>query len=165
MTETHLLALLLLVFVAVATVLLAGLSLVPATAAKARDLWPVMVSEIVIVAVAVGFVVPGGPVTALGVTLLAARCGWEATKVLYRGAGEPITPLTVATLAAFAALMAFSSGPTGAAAGFVALVLGVAAVTYMSKPATYQDAAVLLVFPLTALVAFAGIAEIGRAHV
>ncbi|WP_333822492.1 phosphatidate cytidylyltransferase [Pinisolibacter sp.] len=158
MSETIALAVLVGVFLAVAVTLVGVLSLLPATAEKARALWPALISEVAIVAVALGFVVPGGPVTALGVTLLAARCGWEATKVLFRGAGEPITPLTVATLAAVAALLAFSSGATGAAAGFVVLVVGVMAVTWMSKPATYQDAAVLLVFPLAALAAFAGVA-------
>ncbi|MDK9695835.1 MAG: phosphatidate cytidylyltransferase [Siculibacillus sp.] len=158
MTETHLLAALVVVFLVVAVALVAGLSLLPATAPKARELWPALASEVVIVAVTLVFVVPGGPITALGVTALAARCGWEAAKVIYRGAGEPITPLTVATLAAMAALLALSSGVTGAAAGVVVLILGVAAVTHMSRPATQDDGAVLVLFPLLALLAFAFVA-------
>lgn len=158
MTEIGILAALVVVFIVVAAALVAILSLVPATASKARELWPALLTEIVIVAVALIFVVPGGPVTALGVTALAARCGWEASKVIHRGAGDPITPLTVATLAAMAALLGYSSGVTGTAAGFVVLVLGVSAVTYMSRPATQNDGAILVLFPLTALLAFAFVA-------
>lgn len=158
MTEIGILAALVVVFIVVAAALVAILSLVPATASKARELWPALLTEIVIVAVALIFVVPGGPVTALGVTALAARCGWEASKVIHRGAGDPITPLTVATLAAMAALLGYSSGATGTAAGFVVLVLGVSAVTHMSRPATQNDGAILVLFPLTALLAFAFVA-------
>ena len=159
MTETATLALLVLVFVAVALGLVTTLSLVPATADRARGLWPVMISEIVIVAVALGFVLPGGLVTGLGVGLLAGRCGFEAASVVFSPTGDRrAVGLAIGCVAAVAMMPPFLGGLTGAGLGLGALAVAIVAAARFAPPARPADAVVVFVFPLAALVAFAAVA-------
>ncbi len=159
MTEMTALALLVGVFVAVALVLVGFLSLVPVTAEKARGLWPVMISEIVIVAVALGFVVPGGVVTATGVALLAGRCGFEAASVVLAPGGDrPTVALGLGGTAAAAAILATVAGVSGVAAGLLLSAIATAAAVRLVPPPRPADAVVLFAFPLAAVTAFALVA-------
>ena len=159
MTETTTLALLVLVFVAVALVLVTTLSLVPATADRARGLWPVLISEVVIVAVALGVILPGGLVTGLGIALLAGRCGFEAATVVFPPAAErPIAPLALGAAAAIATGLAAVAGSVGTAAALVLVAAAIAIAVRRAPPPRPADAVVLVAFPFAALVAFAAVA-------
>lgn len=159
MSETLVLAGVVLAFLGFAVVLLAILSVLPPTAANVRDLWPVMISELVIVGVVLGFVLPGGVVTALGVTLLAGRCGWEAASVVFGPApGARAAALGLGAAAAAAVLLAHFDGTRGAVAGLIVAAVAVAA-AIRATGAKDRDAGPLLVaFPLAALVGFSVVA-------
>jgi hypothetical protein len=60
---------------------LALASVLPATSPKARPIWPVFATEVVIVAAAVLPFVAGGALLDLALVLLAIRVGYEATRV------------------------------------------------------------------------------------
>lgn len=159
MSETVSLALVILGFLAFALGLLGALSLLPASATKARELWPVMISEIVIVAAALAIVVPGGVATGIGVAVLAARCAWEAeTVVLGTGAGGRPSALGLGGAAAVAAGLAHFGGGLGAVAGLGLVAGALVIATRMARPGATREAAVLLAFPLVPLVAFGFVA-------
>ncbi len=155
MTGTHHLALVVVAFLAFALVVLAALSVLPATAKASRGLWPVMISEIVIVAVALLLVVPGGVATGLGIAALAARCGFEAATVTV--AGDDARPRALGFGAALA-VAAGLAGVGGTVAGVVlALVAGVAT-GRLGRPGGLRDGIVLALFPALPLVLFAAAA-------
>lgn len=159
MSETLVLALVVLGFLGFALVLLAALSALPVTAAKARELWPVMISEIVIVAAALALVVPGGVATGIGVVVLAARCAWEAaTVVLGAGPSGRASALGLGGAAGVAALLAYFGGASGALAGVALVAIGLAGAARISRREAPGEAAILLAFPLFPLVTFAAVA-------
>lgn len=159
MSETQVLAGVVVAFLGFAVVLLAILSVLPPTAANVRGLWPVMTSELVIVAVVLGFVLPGGLVTALGVTLLAGRCGWEAARVVFGPApAARAAALGLGAAAAAAVLLSHFDGARGAMAGLVVAAVAVAAALGATGARDRGAALVLVVFPLAALVGFSAVA-------
>lgn len=158
MTGTHHLALVVVAFLAFALVVLAALSVLPATAKAARGLWPVMISEIVIVAVALLLVVPGGVVTGLGIAALAARCGFEAATVTVAGDDARPRALAFGAALAVAACLSGLAGVGGTVAGVV-LALGAGVATgRLGRPEGLRDGLVLALFPALPLVLFAAAA-------
>lgn len=137
-------------------VLLGVLSALPATAAKARALWPLMATEIVIVAAALVLVVPGGLWTTAGLALIAARCGYEAATVALSGTGR--APLVVAGLAGIAAGAAHTEGTAGALAGLLQVTIAAAIADRRAPAERPREGWVLLAFPLVPLVGFAFVA-------
>lgn len=154
MSETRLLALVLLAFLGIAGSLLAALSLLRPTAAAARGLWPAMASEVVVVGAVLALVLPGGPVTALGVALLAGRCGWEAATVVLGGAGRS-RARAVAVVTGLAAGLAALGGAAGLAVAALAVTVAGLAATG-GRP--LADRLGQVAFPLLPLVAFAHVA-------
>jgi len=153
-SETTVLALVLVVFLLVAGGLLGALSLVPKTAPAARGLWPAMASEVVVVGLVLGVVWPGGVVTGLAVALLAGRTAWEAATVAL-GGGDERRALAVGVAAGLAALLAAFGGSYGPIAA-VALVAAATVLAWRTRSAS--SSLFLFVFPLLPLVAFAGVA-------
>ncbi|MCA1243876.1 phosphatidate cytidylyltransferase [Stappia stellulata] len=146
---------------------LALASVLPATSRKARPIWPVFATEMVIVAVAVLPFVAGGALLDLALVLLAVRVGYEATQVaLLRFApagGRPgdlllrwLLPLAAGGGLALAGMLAARvSFPVVAGAG--ALLAGLAILWRSFLTHAGQPLAVtleLLVFPAVPLVLF-----------
>lgn len=154
MSETTVLALVLVVFLLVAGGLLGALSRVAKTAPTARSLWPSMASEVVVVGLVLALVLPGGLVTGLAVALLAGRTGWEAARVAL-GGGDALRALAIGAAAGVAALLAAFGGTVGVLAA-VALVAAAAVLAWRTRSAS--SGLFLFVFPLLPLVAFAHVA-------
>lgn len=162
MTAASTLALVILGFAAFGLVLLATLSLVPATSAGSRGLWPVMGSEIVIGAVTIAFVLPGGVVLALGVALLAARCSWEAATVVLGGGDDMRRPaLALGAACAVAATLAWFGGGLGSALAVALAAAAIAATSAFGRGLDRRSALILLAFPTLPLIAFASVASRG----
>lgn len=156
MSETLVLAGVVLAFLGFAVALLTTLGLFPATAAAARGLWPVMLSELVIVAGVLAFVLPGGVVTAIGVTALAGRCGWEAASVVFgRERGARAAALGLGVVASVAALLAHFGGGRGAAAGLIVAAVAVPTALRLTGVKARGPGLLLVAFPLAPLVGFA----------
>ncbi|WP_172295303.1 phosphatidate cytidylyltransferase [Pseudoruegeria sp. HB172150] len=81
MPEIALLAQACLVLLAFGALLVLVLAVVPATAATARDALPILLTEVVIVGVAVGALWAGGWILTAALLLHAARTGYEAARV------------------------------------------------------------------------------------
>lgn len=144
---------------AAGTLLLAIGSLVPATAQRARPLWPILLTELVIVLGAVLPVLAGGLLLDLALALLAARVGYEAVAVaglrLSGGLRLGRAGSWVAGLATAALALGLSGLPLAlvATGGIVALAL--AALAWRMIPAQpIRIAAELAGFPLVPLVLF-----------
>lgn len=157
MSEARLLALVVLAFLAFAVGLLALLSVLPATRAAARGLWPAMVSELVIAAAALVLVVPGGIVGDAGIALLAGRCAWEAAVVVLGEATRRDRALVLGAAAALAALAARHGGGPGAMLGAVLVGTTAFAATWTRGAGAKTEAGLLVLFPLLPLVAFAAV--------
>ncbi len=156
MSEIDLLARIVLGLLAFAILFLGLLSVLPATAAKARGLWPLMLSEVVIVAGALALVLPGGPWTTAALALLALRCAWEAAVVVVGRGGY--APSLVAGLAGLAAGLAHAAGGPGPAAGVVLVVIAAAIAGRHAPSERRREGWLLLAFPLLPLVGFAYVA-------
>lgn len=161
MTAASTLALVVLALGGFGLVLLAALSVLPATAAKARDLWPAMASELVIGAVALGFVLPGGGILAAGVVLLAARCAWEGTTVAAGPAAGPTAALVQGAAVAAASGLAHLFGLPGLLGG-IGLAAASLAGLGLAGRIDRGSALVAFVFPSLPLVAFAAVAALGE---
>ncbi|MCA1298145.1 phosphatidate cytidylyltransferase [Stappia indica] len=146
-------------------------SLVPATAAKARPLWPTFVTELVIVAAAVLPFVFGGAVLWLCLAALCLRIGHEAGQVaLLRCEGASgsvmrrLLPLGLGGLC-FGAGMAVDALPLVWSAGLVTLSGLIAAGTLAMMPGGEgrgaRIAAELVLFPVLPLVLFVACALTG----
>lgn len=161
MTSAATLALVILALGGFGLLLLAALSLIPATATRARGLWPVMASEIVIGLVALAVVLPGGPILGLGVAVLAGRSAWEGATVAFGPARDPSLALVHAVVTAAAAAIAHFGGPIGLLVG-----LGLAGASLMLSVNTARldrgSAAVTFLFPTLPLIAFAAVAALGE---
>jgi phosphatidate cytidylyltransferase len=162
-----LVALALLAGLGIGLLLLCAGSLAPATAARARPLWPVFLTEIVIVAGGLLPVLAGGRVLDVALFLFAFRITREAVGVaLHRlpggRTGAPRHAVVPAALAVAALSLALSrmplSGLVLAGGGVVLLAVfvrrGVAA-----KEAAAGIAAELVAFPLVPLVFFVAAAR------
>ncbi|NLH80557.1 MAG: phosphatidate cytidylyltransferase [Phyllobacteriaceae bacterium] len=153
MNATRDLAVVILGFLAFATALLGLLSLWPKTSATARGLWPQLISEVVVVAIVLVAVVPGGAVTALAATLLAGRCGWEAATVVLGDAARR-RAVAVGLATGLAAGLAAFGGWVGVAVAIVPTIAVVAAAAGLGRPGGLADGLRLLLHPVTPLVAF-----------
>lgn len=153
---------------------LALASVLPATSSKARPIWPVFATEVVIVAAAVLPFVAGGVVLDLALALLAVRVGYEATRVAVLRLGpvegvrdavprHRLLPLAAGIALALAGVLA-ARVPFPAIAGAGALVAGLA-IVWRSFPGTARRplavALELLVFPAVPLVLFMAAARDG----
>jgi phosphatidate cytidylyltransferase len=153
---------------------LALASVLPATSHKARPIWPVFATEVVIVAVAVLPFVAGGFVLELALALLAIRVGYEATRVALLRLGpvegprggtlrNTLLPLAAGVALALAGVVA-GRVPFPALAGGAALIIGSAVVWRYLLGTARQPIAIaleLLVFPAVPLVLFAATARDG----
>ena len=146
---------------------LALASVLPATSPKARPIWPVFATEVVIVAVAVLPFVAGGALLDLALVLLAIRVGYEATRVALLRLGPVggrqgmilhtwLLPLAAGGGLALAGMLAARvSFPDVAGAGVVLAGLAIlwrSFLTHAGRPLAVTLE--LLVFPAVPLVLF-----------
>lgn len=152
---------------------LAVASVLPATAGKARPIWPIFATEVVIVTAAVLPLIVGGPVLVLALALLAIRIGYEASRVaLLRlapvegwregGLSTWLVPLAVGGALALAGVLAARvSLPVLAGGG--ALLAGLAIGLRQLLGSARGLAAVMLeliAFPAVPLVLFTAAAQV-----
>lgn len=141
------------------------LALIGPVAARARSVFPVLVTETIIVAVAVASLATGGLVLRLMVVLLAFRICWEAAVVAFKrdGGARFSRPLTRA-LAPGAGALAFVVGsvPIAAVAPAAAIIALACAGVLLVAPRRKIPAGILAelaLFPILPVIVFAAAAS------
>jgi len=137
-------------------VLLSVLLFVPPLAKTAREAWPILMTETLIVGVAAGLIWIGGPLLAAGLLALAARCGYEGARVALGRPGAAFRlPLGIG-LGLAAAGFLFSLMPMAWVSGLaLAGMLGCALAMRLSRlDAAVRQALELTLFPAIAIVVF-----------
>ncbi|MEM1387585.1 MAG: phosphatidate cytidylyltransferase [Pseudomonadota bacterium] len=133
--------------------LIAALSLAPATRAQARGLWPILLTETVIVGAVVTALWLGGPVLRAALALMALRVGYEAARVILRARPELALTVGVALMLASQGAATLPFVPTAA---FALLAWGAALAIKLAKyRGPWLDMAVFPALPLSLFVAFA----------
>ncbi|WP_051242518.1 phosphatidate cytidylyltransferase [Stappia stellulata] len=153
---------------------LALASALPATSHKARPIWPVFATEVVIVAVAVLPFVAGGILLDLALAALSVRIGFEAVRVALLRLEAPdagkrdlfrkwVFPVVSGVALALSGFVAAAVPFTGLAAGG-ALLAGMAVMLRRRLGAADRPLAIfleVLVFPAVPLVLFVALAQEG----
>ncbi|SDU33778.1 phosphatidate cytidylyltransferase [Stappia sp. ES.058] len=153
---------------------LALASVIPATAEKSRQIWPVFATEVVIVAVAVLPFVGGGLILDLALAVLAIRVGFEATQVAFRRRAPArerqgsvlrirLLPLAAGVALALAGTVA-AQAPFLVLAGVGAVLMAGASLVRRGLSDPDQPLAIaleVLVFPAVPLVFFVAAARDG----
>jgi phosphatidate cytidylyltransferase len=142
-------------FGALCAAIVLAVRMMPWTASVGQALTGLLISEIVIIALAIGPLALGGPLLAAGLALLAGRCAWEAARVLLP---SPDANRYVALASGFAtgsAVLAISLLPAPWSIAALPALSAVLAAIWLRVERGLTAFTALVAFPVLPLLAFA----------